>query len=41
MTPEGALKWVEEKMMPYFPLGELKTPEKGRLGPASGRKHAE
>jgi 2-oxoglutarate ferredoxin oxidoreductase subunit beta len=41
MTPVAALKWAEEKMLPYYPLGELKTPEAGRVNPAAGRKHAE
>ena len=41
MTPVDALKWAEEKMIPYYPLGEYKTPEAGRLNPAAGRKHAE
>jgi 2-oxoglutarate ferredoxin oxidoreductase subunit beta len=41
MTPVDALKWVEDKMLPYYPLGEYKTPEAGRLNPAAGRKHAE
>ena len=27
MTPIDALTWAEEKMLPYFQLGELKTPE--------------
>jgi 2-oxoglutarate ferredoxin oxidoreductase subunit beta len=27
MTPIDALTWAEEIMLPYFPLGELKTPE--------------
>ena len=27
MTPEDALTWAEEKMLPYFELGEFKTPE--------------
>jgi 2-oxoglutarate ferredoxin oxidoreductase subunit beta len=27
MTPLQALKWAEETMLPYYPLGELKTPE--------------
>ena len=27
MTPLDALKWAEEKMMPYYELGELKSPE--------------
>jgi 2-oxoglutarate ferredoxin oxidoreductase subunit beta len=25
MTPTEATKWVEEKMVPYYPLGEFKT----------------
>jgi 2-oxoglutarate ferredoxin oxidoreductase subunit beta len=36
MTPTDALKWAEEKMLPYYPLGELKTPEAGRSA-AKGR----
>ena len=24
MTPDAALKWVEEKMIPYYPLGVYK-----------------
>jgi 2-oxoglutarate ferredoxin oxidoreductase subunit beta len=27
MTPIDALKWAEEKMLPYFKLGDYKTPE--------------
>ena len=27
MTPGDALKWAEEKMLPYFSLGDFKTPE--------------
>ena len=27
LTPQGAMKWVEEKMIPYFPLGVFKMPE--------------
>ena len=27
MTPAAAVKWTEENMHPYFPLGEFKTPE--------------
>ena len=26
MTPADALKWAEEKMLPYYPLGVFKTP---------------
>ena len=26
VSPADALKWIEEKMIPYFPLGEIKTP---------------
>ncbi len=29
MAPIEAAKWVEEKMMPYYPLGEFKTPKEG------------
>ena len=28
MTPSDALKWVDEKMIPYYPLGCLRDPEK-------------
>lgn len=31
MTPVEATKWVAENMIPYYPLGELKTPEEGDL----------
>ncbi len=27
LTPLDAAKWAEEKMLPYYPLGEMKTPE--------------
>ena len=27
LTPPDALKWVEEKMIPYYPLGNFRTPE--------------
>ena len=27
LTPPDALKWVAEKMIPYYPLGNFKTPE--------------
>ncbi len=27
MTPGESLKWLEENMIPYYPIGELKTPE--------------
>jgi 2-oxoglutarate ferredoxin oxidoreductase subunit beta len=27
MTPLAALQWAEEKMLPYFKLGDYKTPE--------------
>jgi 2-oxoglutarate ferredoxin oxidoreductase subunit beta len=26
VTPENAMKWVAEKMIPYYPLGVFKTP---------------
>ena len=27
LTPEESLKWAENTMLPYYPLGEFKTPE--------------
>jgi len=27
LTPVEAIKWAEENMLPYYPLGEFKTPE--------------
>lgn len=27
MTPEASMQWVESDMVPYYPLGVLKTPE--------------
>ena len=27
MTPQNALKWAEETLLPYYPLGEFKSPE--------------
>ena len=30
MTPLEAVQWAEETMLPYYPLGELKTPEDGQ-----------
>ncbi len=29
MTPLDSLKWLEENMIPYYPLGNIKTPEGG------------
>ncbi len=29
MPPAEAGRWLEEKMMPYYPLGIFKTPESG------------
>jgi 2-oxoglutarate ferredoxin oxidoreductase subunit beta len=26
-TPADSLKWLEENMLPYYPLGIYKTPE--------------
>jgi len=26
MTPVQSNKWMEENMLPYYPLGDLKTP---------------
>jgi 2-oxoglutarate ferredoxin oxidoreductase subunit beta len=30
MTPLEAVQWVEDTMLPYYPLGEFKTPENGQ-----------
>ena len=30
MTPLEAIQWAEETMLPYYPLGEFKTPEDGQ-----------
>jgi 2-oxoglutarate ferredoxin oxidoreductase subunit beta len=27
ISPTEATKWIEEKMIPYYPLGEFKTPK--------------
>ena len=27
VAPQEAMKWVEEKMIPYYPLGVFKSPE--------------
>ena len=27
MTPLDSIGWVEEQLLPYYPLGDLKTPE--------------
>jgi 2-oxoglutarate ferredoxin oxidoreductase subunit beta len=32
MTPVDAIKWAEEKMLPYYQLGEFKTPDQGQTG---------
>ena len=29
LTPAEAVKWVEEKMIGYYPLGEFKVPKEG------------
>jgi 2-oxoglutarate ferredoxin oxidoreductase subunit beta len=29
MTPVESIKWVEEEMIPYYPLGEFKVPKEG------------
>lgn len=29
LTPVEALKWLEENMIPYYPLGDFKSPEGG------------
>lgn len=32
MTPVEALGWLEQNMLPYFPLGEFCTPDTGEAG---------
>ncbi len=29
LTPVESMRWLEENMLPYYPLGEHKTPEEG------------
>ncbi len=29
MTPTDSLQWLRDNMMPYYPLGNLRTPEEG------------
>ena len=36
MTPREALRWVEEKMVPYYPLGVKKSPEPGEVALGAG-----
>jgi 2-oxoglutarate ferredoxin oxidoreductase subunit beta len=31
MTPVESLDWAEAHMLPYYPLGDFKTPEEGRI----------
>lgn len=31
LTPNQALKWAEENMIPYYPLGTFRTPEEGEV----------
>ncbi|HHY91396.1 MAG TPA: 2-oxoglutarate oxidoreductase [Clostridiales bacterium] len=32
LTPVEALKWLEENMIAYYPLGNFRTPEEGKIG---------
>jgi hypothetical protein len=38
MKPDEALRWVEEAMVPAFPLGDFKVPEGLRDRPAKGAR---
>ena len=42
-TPKEAIEWLEQNMIPYFPLGEFKTPEAPAAGETKqgGGAHAE
>ena len=31
MTPVESIEWAEKQMLPYYPLGDFKTPDDGRL----------
>lgn len=31
MTPVESIDWAEKQMLPYYPLGDFKTPDEGRL----------
>lgn len=31
MTPIESIEWAEKQMLPYYPLGDFKTPDDGRL----------
>ncbi|MFH2219405.1 MAG: thiamine pyrophosphate-dependent enzyme [Pseudomonadota bacterium] len=31
LSPTQSLQWAEENMLPYFKLGEFKTPEQGKI----------
>ena len=37
MTPKKALEWIDEKMIPYYPLGVYKDRSAG-IGPGLGGK---
>ncbi len=34
LQPDEACGWLEQNMKPYYPIGDVKTPEKGVLWPA-------
>jgi len=35
MTPLEAIQWTEETLLPYFPLGDFKTPEEAQAASAN------
>lgn len=35
MTPLDAIKWTEETLLPYFPLGDFKTPKEAEAASAT------
>jgi 2-oxoglutarate ferredoxin oxidoreductase subunit beta len=38
LQPTEAGDWLQQNMVPYYPIGDVKTPEKGVLWPAAGQQ---
>ncbi len=41
LQPAEACDWLDKNMVPYYPIGEVKTPEKGVLWPTAPGQQAE